>query len=125
MTFTDVKPSFPHQSSEAKRQLGIPDRPALHLAITSLAERLLLLASGSAMSERNVRITALHMGSEGVLMSLPWECIVFLFCERVGLPGDQAASDQAYHSHQTNWLKMATERLSNEGFAAGSKIDLQ
>src|SRR5438105_2843762 len=40
-SFTDAQPDFPYQSSEARRQLGLPEAPEIHLAVTALAEPLL------------------------------------------------------------------------------------
>jgi hypothetical protein len=56
MTFTDANPTFPYQSSEATSQLGIPDSPEIHLAITMLAERLIPLVEGTTLSDPAERL---------------------------------------------------------------------
>ena len=91
MTFTDANPTFPYQSSEAKSQLGIPDSPEIHLAITKLAERLIALAEGTTLSDSNIRIPALRTASEGVLFSYPFEVVATLLRTKLGLHIDQDA----------------------------------
>lgn len=66
-SFTNPKPEFPFQSSEARTQLGIPDSPEIHLAITSLAEEMLKIANESAREMRVVRITTLRSASRAAL----------------------------------------------------------
>jgi hypothetical protein len=114
-SFTDPLPAFAYQSSEARRELGIPDSPAIHLAITALAERLIPLAQGASASVAVVRIGALRCASYGTLMCLPFECVVFRYQTRLELPADKDSSDAAYNAGRTDWLELAAAQLRNEG----------
>jgi len=116
MTFTDANPSFPYQSSEATRQLGIPDSPEIHLAITRLAERLIPLAEGTTLSDSNIRITALRTASGGVLFSYPFDVVVIRFRAFLGLHIDQHESARAGTTEKEDWLGQAVEQLRAEGF---------
>lgn len=68
MIFTDIEPDFPYQSSELSKELGVPDSPLVHLAISSLAERLLPTAETAFSDTRIQRIQALRSASYAVLM---------------------------------------------------------
>jgi hypothetical protein len=125
MTFTDANPTFPYQSSEAKRQLGIPDSPEIHLAITRLAERLVPLAEGESVSESNVRITALRVASGGVLFSYPFEYVVIRFRAYLGLPIEEGAIDKVAKLPGTDWLGQAVQDLRNEGVEIPPKFPKQ
>lgn len=115
MTFTDANPTFPYQSSEATSQLGIPDSPEIHLAITRLAERLIGLAEGTTLSDSNIRITALRTASGAVLFSYPFDVVVTLFRTKLGLHIDQDASDKVGTSEREDWLGQAVQYLRAEG----------
>ena len=115
MIFSDANPTFPYQSSEATNQLGIPDSPEIHLAITRLAERLIALAEGTTLSDSNIRITALRTASEGVLFSYPFEVVATLFRTKLGLHIDQDASDRVGPSAREDWLGHAVRYLRAEG----------
>ena len=115
MIFTDANPTFPYQSSEATSQLGIPDSPEIHLAITRLAERLIALAEGTTLSDSNIRIPALRTASEGVLFSYPFEVVATLFRTKLDLHIDQDASDRVGPSEREDWLGQAVQFLRAEG----------
>lgn len=115
MTFTDANPTFPYQSSEATRELGIPDSPEIHPAITRLAESLIPLGEGAAKSDSDVRIAALRTASGGVLFSYPFEMVVIRFHISLGLPVDQDAIDASANLKRTDWLGQAAHDLKAEG----------
>lgn len=114
MTFTDANPKFPYQSSEARQQLGIPDSPEIHLAITKLAERLLPLSEGASVSDEILRITALRTASGGVLFSRPFEEVVFRFHANLNLPVDEGKNDEIARLARTDWLGQAVQQLRAE-----------
>ena len=113
--FTDVTPTFPYQSGEAREHLGIPDSPEVHLAITSLAERLLLITEQAFCEIPIKRITALRTASGAVLMSLPFECVELKLRVVLNLPADHDVADESYRTRRTDWLGQAVERLRSEG----------
>lgn len=125
MTFTDANPTFPYQSSEAKRELGIPDSPGIHLAITRLAESLIPLAEGAARSEQAIRIAALRTASGGVLFSYPFDMVVIRFHLSLGLLVDQEKIDAAVKLKPTDWLGLAAQDLRNEGAEIPSNFGKQ
>ena len=117
MTFTDTDPTFPYQSSEATSQLGLPDSPEIHLAVTRLAERLIPLAVGDNLPDsRAIRITALRSASGGVLFSYPFEEVVTRFRLNLGLHIEQDEIDRSVvPSAKTDWLGQAVQDLKAEG----------
>lgn len=116
MTFTDANPTFPYQSSEASRELGIPDSPEIHLAITSLAERLMPIADGTKFSDSKVRIAALRTASGGVLFRYPFEEVVIRFRLNLGVHIDQDEVDRAINpTLKTDWLGQAVLDLKAQG----------
>ena len=123
--FTDTNPSFPYQSSEATRHLGIPDSPAIHLAITQLAELLLALSTTQDEVSEVVRITALRCASYGALMKHSFETVVFRFGIYMDLPPDEAARDRAEKATPIDWLSQAVSQLESEGIAVPSGIRQQ
>ena len=124
-SFTDGSPSFPYQSSEASCHLGIPDSPAIHLAITQLAERLLALPTRTCESNGHIRIMALRCASYGVLMRHSFESVEFRFGVYLNLPNDQLAYDRAVKAAPTHWLNQAIERLEGEGIAVDRSVQRQ
>lgn len=102
--FTDARPLFPYASSEARAGLGIPDVPVIHLAITQLAERLMLMTIDRGDSKESVRILALRCASYGVLMKLPIEAVEMRFLTYVDLPTSPDAFDRAQEAAPVDWL---------------------
>ena len=117
MTFTDPNPQFPYKSSEATSELGIPNSPEIHLAITRLAERLIPLAVGDNLPDsRVIRITALRSASGAVLFSYPFEEVVTRFRLNLGLHVDQDEIDRSIvPSAKTDWLGQAVQDIKGEG----------
>ena len=125
MTFTDANPMFPYQSSEAQQQLGIPDSPEIHLAITKLAERLVPLAEGASATDAIVRIAALRTASGGVLFGHPFEEVVLRFRASIGLPFDTGRIDEIVHLAHTDWLGQAVQQLRAEGVEISTNFGKQ
>lgn len=122
MSFLDKEPSFPYQSSEAKQLLGIPDSPAIHLAITSLAKSLLPLADGHDVPPRHVRIAALRSASGGVLFLRSLLRVQFEFLSTLGLPAAHITTEDLMAADATDWLRQAIEQLKNKGIAVPDTI---
>lgn len=115
-SFTDSQPQFPYASSEAKRHLGIPDTPAIHLAITDLAERLLALPYRDDRPLGDTRVSALRSASRGVREGLCFELVVLYYRIALGDFPDQAECDRVYaEGARTDWLGAAMARLTAEG----------
>jgi hypothetical protein len=110
---------FPYESPELTAALGIPDSPAIHLAIATLADRLIPLAAGSAAPSDDVRIVAIRTASGGVLESMPIECVELRFLAALDLPYDDAACTKALET-TTDWLGQAIARIAAEGLGSES-----
>ena len=110
---------FPYYSQEARQQLGLPDSPVLHLAITKLANALMLLAEGAQLDARIVRITALRSASSAALEQSPWACAAYRFSCDLGLPTDSAGSDEAFRTVRTDWLRAASAQIEAERLDPG------
>lgn len=125
-SFTDGRPRFPYASSEAKRQLGIPDTPAIHLAITDLAERLLALPYRDDRLLGDTRVSALRSASRGVREGLYFELVVLYYRIALGDFPDQAECDRVYANRvPTDWLGDAVSRLNAEGVDASPAVRRQ
>jgi len=125
-SFTDADPQFPYQSSEAKSQLGIPDSPAVHLAITDLAERLLALPHGGDRSPGEKRTDALRNASWGARENHCFELVVLRYRMYSGEHVDQAECDRvSAASVPTNWLGAAIARLKAEGIDVAPAVRRQ
>lgn len=110
---------FPHYSEEARSQLGLPDSPVLHLAITKLADELMPFAEGAKVEARIIRITALRTASGAVREYLPLECAIYTFRTTLELPADPAASKEAYRTVRRNWMREAKAAIEAEGLDPG------
>jgi hypothetical protein len=125
-SFSDDQPRFPYASTEAKRQLGIPDSPAIHLAITDLAERLLSLPYGHERPMNDARIAALRSASWGARESHCFELVALRYRASLGETLDQAECDRSSASDKpTDWLGYAVSRLIGEGFDASPAVRRQ
>lgn len=124
-SFTDADPSFPYQSSEAKSQLGIPNSPAIHLAVSQLAELLLSLPVTTNESKESMRISALRCASYGVLMRHSYEHVELRFKEYLDLPIDETEMNKAKEAPSFNWLGQAITSLEKEGFYVPSGVQQQ
>lgn len=113
--FTDTSPTFPYQSTEASSTLGIPDSPEIHLAITALAERLLLVAEQAGCEDRIKRITLLRQVSGVVLNRLPFVCAELELRVSLEISLTNEDYELAYKTQRTDWLGQAVAQLKSEG----------
>lgn len=114
-SFTNPEPSFPYESADARRVLGIPNKPAIHLAITDLAEGLLSIAKLSSLDSKTQRIAALRAASGAVLYG--WTLSATERELRSVLQLVDASEEHAPHRivNGKNWLAEAKDRLRQEG----------
>lgn len=124
-SFTDIDPTFPHESSEAGRYLGLPDSSEIHLAITDLAWRLLPIAAASRLDEEKQRITVLRSASRAVLPGWSFGRVANDVRMMLDLPIEQADEEAEATEPGTNWLALAATRLRAEGIAVPSKYQSQ
>lgn len=110
-------PRFPHHNVEASHQLGLPDLPAVHLAVTMLADRLVALPHHSSQPTQQVRLTALRVASRAVLEGQPIEWAAAHFLSRLNdaAEPDWAAAEAACLTHRTDWLGHAMVVLLSNG----------
>lgn len=123
--FTDTEPGFPYQSSELSKELGVPDSPLVHLAISSLAERLLPIAEAASSDTRIQRIQALRAASYAVLMHETFTCTEVRMRSSLELPVSKEEFDAASGNERTNWLAEASAQLQAEGVDLGSYVRVQ
>jgi hypothetical protein len=123
--FTDMEPGFPYQSSELTKELGVPDSPLVHLAISSLAERLLPTAETALSDTRMQRIQALRAASYAVLMHETFMLTDVRFRASLELPVSQEEIESASGNERTNWLAQASDQLRAEGVDLGSYVRVQ
>lgn len=123
--FTDMEPGFPYQSSELSKELGVPDSPLVHLAISSLAERLLPIAEAVSSDTRIQRIQALRAASYAVLMHETFTLTEVRFRSSLELPVSQEEIEAAIGNERTNWLAKAAAQLHAEGVELGSYVRVQ
>ena len=123
--FTDMEPGFPYQSSELTKELGVPDSPLVHLAISTLAERLLPIVEAAFSDTRMQRIQALRAASYAVLMHETFNCAEVRLRSSLELPVSQEEFDAATGNERTNWLAKAAAQLQAEGVDLGSYVRVQ
>lgn len=109
----DQKPAFPHHSPEASRLLGLPDSPVIHLAVTTIANRLLALQHQSPLPAEAVRITAFRVASGTALEGMPFELAEAEFLHRLNDPGAPPLPDLGVK--HTDWLGEATAAIRESG----------
>ena len=114
-SFTSPEPSFAYESTEARRELGIPSVPEVHFAITDLAENLLPIAETSSADPNRQRIAALRTASGAVLFGWP-----LLLAEReLRMNLDLAVEPGEHATHwitnDKDWLSEAVAQLREEG----------
>ena len=123
--FTNPEPDFPYHSSELTKELGVPDSPLVHLAISSLAEQLLPIAEGASSDARIQRIQALRAASYAVLMHHTLAFTDVRFRASLELPVSQEEIDSVSGNERTNWLAKASAQLQAEGVDLGSYVRVQ
>jgi hypothetical protein len=123
--FTDMEPGFPYQSSELSKELGVPDSPLIHLAISSLAEQLLPIAEVTSSDARMQRTQVLRAASYAVLMHHTLAFTEARFRSSLELPVSQEEIDSVSGNERTNWLAKASAQLQAEGVDLGSYVRVQ
>jgi len=107
------KPAFPHHSPEASRLLGLPDSPVIHLAVTTIVNRLLALQHQSTLTAEVVRITAFRVASGTALEGMPFELAAAEFLHRLNGPGAPPYPDLGIK--RTDWLGDASNAIRESG----------
>lgn len=106
-------PRFLHHNVEASRQLGLPDSPTIHLAITKIADRLMLLAPGSPLPAQDCLIQALRTASGAALFRWPMESAEWEFRLRTDQVGDEPQPELG--KDRPDWLGQARAEIIASG----------
>jgi hypothetical protein len=114
-SFTSSDPSFAYESREARKALGIPNRPEVHLAVTDLAEKLLAIAATSNLDQAQQRIAALRVASGAVIFGWPLRLVEIELRSKLDLPVETEERPTYYVSNEKDWLSEAVARLREEG----------
>ena len=113
--FTSVDPEFPYQSREASEQLGVPDSPEIHLAISELATHLLQQTEGSPIEHWQRRVVALRTASGAALFGWSLALAERELRLNADLPVPKDMPEDIKSAPRRNWLAEAAERLRSEG----------
>lgn len=113
--YSSPDPEFPCQSREASSQLGIPDSPVIHLAITELASQLLQYTEGSPLEHWQIRIAALRAASGAVLFGRSFDEAEFHLRIATDLPVPSVIPEEVMLAPRRDWLAEAAARLRAEG----------
>ena len=125
-SFTSSNPAFPYESSFAREQLGIPDAPEIHLAITGLAELLLPLAQASKLDERLQRIQVLRVASSAVLFGWPLSTAQEEARAHLDLPPVHGGMrPKPWVTNEKNWLAETASQLGKEGVVVNPRFQYQ
>jgi hypothetical protein len=95
----------------------LPDSPIIHLAVTTIVNRLLALQQQTTLTAEAVRITAFRVASETALEGWPFECAAAEFLHRLGDAGAPPYPDVG--SKRTDWLGDATTAIRESGIDPG------
>jgi hypothetical protein len=119
MDTNDATPRFPYFSAELKELIGIPDHPAIHLAISTMADRLMPAAAIANPNPEIQRIDAVRTASLAVLFSWPVEWAENYVSGRGPSPPHEVWwPEEVLGGKLTDWLGLAVERLRSEGINA-------
>jgi hypothetical protein len=125
-SFADANPKFPYQSSEARRQLGLPDSPEVHLAITSLAEQLLSMAEVANLEASMARIAVLRIASGAVQFGWTLLGAQQQFRIHLNLPLQDGVAIPSHRiSNEKDWLSEAVSQLQREGVTIDQRFQQQ
>ena len=113
--FTSNDPEFPYQSREATEQLGIPDSPEIHLAITELAAHLLQQTEGSPLEHWQRRVVALRTASGAALFGWSLELTERELRINAELNVPAEMPEEVKNAPRRNWLADAAAKLREEG----------
>ena len=115
-SFIAANPQFPYQSTEASEQLGLPDSPEIHLAITRVADLLLPLAEQSCLEQRLHRIIVLRVASGAVLFGWTLDAARQGLRQQLDMPLVEEQPVPAHWIHnECDWLANAAAQLRSEG----------
>ena len=119
MNSTDETPTFPYYSAELRRRISIPDHPAIHLAISTLADCLMPAAAIANLNPELQRSDAVRTASLAVLFSWPIEWAENHASAKGPRPPHEVWwPDEVFGVKATDWLGLAIDRLRAEGFDA-------
>jgi hypothetical protein len=119
METTDETPTFPHYAAELRRRIGIPDHPAIHLAISIVADRLMPAAAIANTDPELQRIEAVRTASLAVLFSWPIEWAENYVSGRGPSPPHEVWwPEEVFGVKATDWLGLAIDKLRTEGIDA-------
>lgn len=125
-SFSDPNPEFPYQSSEAAMQLGLPDSPEIHLAVTTVASLLLPIASLTSLDIKQQRVAVLRVASGAVLFGWSLTSAEQMARVHLNLPILEGCTlPQSRMINEKDWLAEAANRLCDEGVAIKSGVQRQ
>lgn len=113
---------FLHHNLKASKHLGLPDSPVIHLAVSNVVSLLMPNATGTRLSDEQAEVQALRTASRTVLESLPIECAVEMFKERLDLPMGAELMERMYRSVRTDWLLSAKNAILEAGEHTGPDV---
>lgn len=119
MGTTDNAPLFPYHSPELSRLIGIPDHPAIHLAISTVVDLLMTTAATTGEEPELQRVSAVRTASGAVLFSWPIEWAENFLLGGASPPHEVWWPEEALGAKRMDWLGQAIERLRQEGIDPG------
>lgn len=105
----------PYLWPEFSRQLGIPDSPVVHLAIRTVAKRLMDSQGAECCDQEAAQIAAMRSASRAVLESESFDLAKLRFRLAMNLPTDVEQEARAAEAPKSDWLKMARDTILAEG----------
>ena len=123
--FASSHPSFPYESVLARKQLGIPDSSEIHLAITTVAVKILPTVRSSSLAEDAQITMALRVASGAVLFGWPAEEAIAEARFRLNLPYEPDALPEHCITNRKDWLAEAAAQLVREGVAVSPRFQRQ
>lgn len=105
----------PYLWPEASSYLGIPDSPTVHLAIRTLADRLLRSDGAQCPDQEAAQIAAMRGASRAVLEGESFDLAKMRFRLAMNLPTDVEQQARAAEAPKSDWLKMARDTILAEG----------
>jgi len=108
-----------HESEEAMRALGLPNSPAIHLAICTVAELLQPLDATCSGSSRDKCLVRFRAASHAVREGLPIEYSRLQYLWRFGTDITHDTAEVAVRLPRTDWLGQARAALEAIGVDPG------
>ena len=109
----------PYLWPDASRQLGIPDSPVVHVAIRTVADRLMESQGAECCDQGAAQIAAMRTASRSGLESESFDLATLRFRLAMDLSTDAEQEAGAAESAKTDWLQMAREAILGEGVDPG------